>query len=160
MRGTTLLELIFVIAIMCLVLAMAAPSMRGFFGARKTSNAASQMLVLMKKAQSQAIAEGRIYRFNLDVEEGTYWLTADERGEFDRISDEFGRTFTLPDGAVAAWLDEGNATERENVEFYPDATTQQAVIRLIGREGKVLDLACPSATDFFRIESPGDDGNT
>lgn len=157
-RGATLLELIFVMVIICSVLAMAAPSLRGFFGSRKTSNAASQMLALMKKARSQAVAEGRVYRFNLDTDEGTYWLTARRGGVFEHLYCEFGRIFTLPDGTVACWLDESRKDAYDCIEFYPDATTEPTAMRLIGRQGEVVDLECPSATEFFRMRSPYEDG--
>lgn len=156
-RGATLLELIFVMVIICSVLAMAAPSLRGFFGSRKTSQAASQMLALMKKAHSQAIADGRVYRFNLDIDAGTYWLTAEEGGVFEHLYSEFGRIFTLPDGTVACWVDDSREDDRDCIEFYPDATTEPTTVRLIDRRGKVVDLECPSATEFFRIRTPYED---
>ena len=158
-RGATLLELIFVMVIICSVLAMAAPSLRGFFGSRKTSNAAWQMLALMKKAHSQAIAEGRVYRFNLDIHEGTYWLTAEEGGVFEHLYSEFGRVFTLPEGTVACWVDDSRDDACEYIDFYPNATTEPTTVRLIDRRGKVVDLECPSATEFFRIRSPDEDGD-
>ena len=74
--GFTLLELILVMVILSTVLAMAAPSLRGFFGSRKTNDTASQILSLTQFARSQAISEGIIYRLNFDTRERTYWLTA------------------------------------------------------------------------------------
>jgi len=157
-RAATLLELIFVMVIICSVLAMAAPSLRGFFGSRKTSNAAWQMLALMKKAHSQAIAEGRIYRFNLDIEAGTYWLTAEEGGVFEHLYSEFGRIFSLPEGTVACWVDDSREDAGDYIDFFPDATTEPTTVRLIDRQGKIVDLECPSATEFFRVRSRYEEG--
>ena len=65
--GLTLLELVLVMVIICTILAMAAPSLRGFFTSRETSDAAAQIVALTHLARSQAITEGRVYRLNLDV---------------------------------------------------------------------------------------------
>ena len=157
-RGATLLELIFVMAIICTVLAMAAPSLRGFFASRRTSDAASQMLALMKLARSRAIAEGRVYRFNLDTEAGTYWLTAREGGVFVDLQTETGREFALPQDTVAQWNGEMERDEFDYIQFYPDGSADLASIRLIGRQGEVLDLCCPSASEFFEIKNPYQNG--
>ena len=144
-------------AIICSVLAMAAPSLRGFFASRRTSDAASQMLALMKLARSRAIAEGRIYRFNLDTDAGTYWLTASEGGAFVALGTEFGREFALPRETVARWG--GGRDERPHgyVQFYPDGSADPAEVQLIGRQGDVVELTCPSATEFFAISGSGED---
>ena len=57
-RGFTLLELILVMVILSTVLAMAAPSLSGFFGSRQTHDTAAQILALTQLARSQAISEG------------------------------------------------------------------------------------------------------
>jgi Tfp pilus assembly protein FimT len=56
----TLLELILVMVILSTVLAMAAPSLRGFFASRRTQDTAAQILALTQLARSQAICEGII----------------------------------------------------------------------------------------------------
>ena len=89
--------------IICTVLAMAAPSLGGFFGSRQTADAAAQIVALTQLARSQAVAEGRIYRLNLDVEGGTYWLTVQQGGTFERLGSEFGRIFSLPQGTLVSW---------------------------------------------------------
>lgn len=157
-RGTTLLELIVVMAIICTLLAMAAPSLRGFFASRRTHNAAAQMLAVMKTCRSRAISEGRLYRFNLDAHEGVFWMTVREEGVFHELQSEFGRRFHLPEGTKANWEDAA-AGSPEHVQFYPDGAADRRRIRLTGREGEVVELRCPSATEFYEIRSPHPEGN-
>jgi type II secretion system protein H len=149
--GFTLLELVLVMLIMCTVLAMAAPSLRGFFSSRRTSDAASQIVALTQLARSLAVSEGRIYRLNLDTEEGTYWLTVQQGGAFVRIASEFGRVFSLPDGTSANWREPNVSSAGGCVQFYPDGTTEAATIRLSGARDEIVDIACESATEFFEI---------
>ena len=89
--------------IICTVLAMAAPSLRGFFASRRTADAAAQIVALTRLARSRAVAEGRIYRLNLDVAGETYWLTVQQGGVFNNLRSEFGRFFSLPEGTLVSW---------------------------------------------------------
>ena len=153
-NGTTLLELIAVMAIICTVLAMAAPSLRGFFASRRTHNTAALMLTAMKTCRSRAISEGRIYRFHLDPDKETFWITAQNQG----VPEEFGRAHTLPDGIGASWQDLPGGLP-EYIQFYPDGRGDVARIRLNGKKGEVIELRCPSATEFYAIRAPEAEGN-
>ena len=94
--GFTLLEVILVMLIICTMLAIAAPSLRGFFASRETKDAAEQILALTKYASSQAVAEGRIYCLNFDIRESAYWLTVQDQGVYRDLGTGMGRRFSLP----------------------------------------------------------------
>ena len=66
----TLLELIAVLVLISAVLAIAAPSLRGFVRGRQTAEAAAQMLSLTHLARSRAASQGCIHRLNVDTETG------------------------------------------------------------------------------------------
>jgi Tfp pilus assembly protein FimT len=148
-----MLELLLVMLIVCTVLATAAPALRGFFASRRTDDAGAQVLALVQFARSQAAAEGRVYRLNLDLREGTYWLTAQGTTSFDRLSTEFGRTFTFPQGTVAELESAGTGSDRSYLSFYPNGLTEAAVIRLTGAQGRVVEVACQSPTEAFAIST-------
>lgn len=149
--GFTLLELILVMVILSTILAMAAPSLRGFFGSRKTHDTAAQILALTHFARSQAISEGIIYRLNFDTRERAYWLTAQKSGTFEMLSNEFGQIFTLPSDIVL----ELKGAEKEDDEifliFTPQGTVTAGTIRLIDRQGLTLEVTCPTITESFYI---------
>ena len=157
-RGFTLLELVLVMVIVCTVLAMAAPSLGGFFASRRTADAAAQIVALTGLARSQAIAQGRTYRLNLDTDAGAYWLTVQQGGAFGALGSEFGRRFSLPEGTVANWDEVTQAALSRHVEFYPDGTSQAATIRLTGRQGEVVEITCPSPTEPFEVGLPDEEG--
>ena len=140
--------------IICVVLAMAAPSLGGFFGSRRTADAAAQVLALARYARSQAATEGRTYRLNLKLDDGEYWLTRQETGPFARLKTEFGRTFTLPDGTVATWRKQPGDPPRDSIEFLPDGRTEPAALRLTGRRGETFDIVCQAPAERFRVLTP------
>lgn len=150
-QAFTLLELILVMVILSTVLAMAAPSLRGFFASRQMQDAAAQILTLTQLARSQAVCEGTGYRLNMDVEHGQYWLTSWRSGAFEKLKTEFGQVFTLPRDTVMQ-LDGVEQDGGETfVSFSPQGTNTAARIRLVDRRGQIVDVMCPAATESFCI---------
>jgi len=150
-RGFTLLELILVMVILSTVLAMAAPSLRGFFTSRKTHDTAAQILALTQFARSQAISEGVVYRLNFDTQDRTYWLTARQAGIFEELETEFGRTFELPKDIVMELEDLDQEDTDIYLKFTPQGTVTAGTVRLIDRAGLALEIASPSITESFSI---------
>ena len=150
-EGFTLLELILVMVILSTVLAMAAPSLRGFFGSRKTHDEAARLLALTQFARSQAISEGIIYRLNFDTNDRTYWLTSQQAGVFEELETEFGYVFTFPND-ITVELEDVDKDEGEMfLAFTPQGTVTAGTIRLIDRRGLVLEIMCPTVTESFSI---------
>jgi prepilin-type N-terminal cleavage/methylation domain-containing protein len=149
--GFTLLELILVMLILSTVLAMAAPSLRGFFGSRQSQDAAAQILALTQFARSQAISEGVIYRLNFDTKDRVYWLTAWKSGLFKELETEFGQVFTLPRDMIMELEDADKEDGEPFIEFTPQGTVTAATIRLIDRGGRGLEVTCPTVTESFSI---------
>ena len=154
-RGFTLLELILVMVILSTVLAMSAPSLRGFFGSRQTHDTAAQILALTQLARSQAISEGIVYRLNFDTRERTYWLTAQQSGTFEELKTEFGRIFTLPKDMVMELEDVQEEDTEKFLAFTPQGTVTAGTIRLIDRRGRALEVTCPTVTESYFIVERG-----
>ncbi len=150
----TLLELILVMVILSTVLAMAAPSLRGFFTSRRSEDAAAQILALTQLARSQAISEGIIYRLNFETQERTYWLTALQAGAFEPLKTGFGQVFELPKD-VEVELEGLRQDDRDVfLEFTPYGTVTAGTIRLIDRRGRAIEITCPTVTESFSIVEP------
>ncbi|MBE0535375.1 MAG: prepilin-type N-terminal cleavage/methylation domain-containing protein [Phycisphaerae bacterium] len=150
-QAFTLLELILVMVILSTVLAMAAPSLRGFFASRQTHDAAGQILSLIQLAGSQAVSQGATYRLNFETVEGTYWLTARQGGAFEELGTEFGRRFSLPRDTTVELTGAGQDAGLDYVSFTPQGTCTPATITLMDRRGEKVRLICPSATETFSI---------
>ena len=156
-RGFTLLELILVMVILSTVLAMAGPSLKGFFTSRKTHDTASQILALTQYARSQAITQGIVYRLNFDTLENSYWLTSQREGVFEELGIEFGRIFTLPKDVVMEVEDLDKEDNEMFVKFTPQGTVTAGTIRLIDKSGRALEITSPTVTEsFYIVESQQD----
>jgi len=151
--GFTLLELIAVLVLISTVLAIAAPSLRGFVHGRQTADTAARMLALTRLARSRAICRGAIHRLNIDQESGEYWLTVQVGGAFVEMETDDGRRYELPLG-VSVTADEAEVESEDSVwhvQFYPDGRCDPATLELSGSEGDVLYVTCPSPSERFRV---------
>ena len=152
--GFTLLELIAVLVLISTVLAIAAPSLRGFVHGRQTANVAARMLSLTHLARSRAVCRGAVHRLNIDTEAGTYWLTVQEAGAFVEIEGGYGRRHSLPMG-LSVELDSLTAEEPEPyIQFYPDGRCDPATVELTDSEGDVLHVTCTTPSERFRVVTP------
>ena len=150
LRGFTLLELILVMVIVCTAFAVAAPSLRGFSLGARTKDAATQILALTQWARSQAVVNARVYRFNINPQIGTYWLTAQDGQGFLSLGTEFGRLFRLPEECRIE-LTTTFALGQDFVDFYPNGRATPALIRLTDRRGNEFQITSPSPAERFRI---------
>ena len=139
--------------VICTVLAMAAPSLKGFFASRRGADAAATLVALTGYARSQAISEGRTYRMNVDSKAGTYFLTAQNGGTYGAPHTEFGQVFQFPAGDQVELVVDGvdPAQGQDYVSFFPDGRTQPATITLSGLQGERVVVKCLSATEPFRV---------
>lgn len=156
-RGAfTLLELILVLVLISAVLAMAAPSLRGFAHGREVADAAAKVLALTQLARSRAAAWGCIHRLNVDDDAGECWLTMQKVGAFVEIEGNQGRRVALPAGlSVTVQAPDGEDPPRF-LRFYPDGRCDPATIVLAGGQREVFCVTCPSATERYRIAAAGE----
>jgi type II secretion system protein H len=155
--GFTLLELVLAMVIMCTLLAVAAPSLRGFFTSRRTDDTAARIASLTRLARSRAITEGRVYRLRFDDRLRTFYLTAQRDAGFERPVSSLGRPSAVPADVQLDLLVDGADPGRDYVEFYPDGRTEPASVRLTDIKGFVLEVACPAPTELFTVTRPETD---
>ena len=147
--GFTLIELILVLAILAIVAAAVIPSLRVFGAGRSNNDMATLVIGLANYARTQAIAEGRTYRLNLDAR--TLWLTADLDGTFQPPDSDFGKRFEAANG-VQLWSDVApHDPDGQFIEFHASGRTDPARIKLTDKMGGTIEVACVSATELFSI---------
>jgi len=154
--GFTLLELIVVLVLLSTVLAIAAPSLRGFARGRQTSDTAARILALTRLARSRSASWGCPMRLNLDPDQREYWLTMQTGGVWVELEGDLGRRHELPVGVTMQldlpWLDD--RPDESYVQFHPDGRCDEATIQLTGGQGEVYQVTCPSPSERFRIIQP------
>ena len=155
-RAFTLLELIIVLALVGLLLALAAPSLRGFVASRETAQAAGQVLAMTQFAGSRAVAQGTVYRLNIDPAAHCYWLCAQQGSEFVDLDCQLGQRFSFPDGMTVRLVLPSTSPRQSYIQFFPNGRTEAASIELIGRRGDVFRIVCDSATEAYRVVTPSE----
>lgn len=136
--------------IFCTVMAIAAPSLRGFWGGSETNNTATQVLALTQWARSAAITEGCLYRLNIDATTGEYWLTVQQDSDFVPLGLEIGRVFTLAE-ETRIELSRLDGSNENWITFHPSGRLEPATIRIVDRRNQEIQISCPSPTERFQI---------
>jgi len=153
-RAFTLIELLLVMAILTIICAMVAPSLRGFATGRRTNNTAYEIVTLANLAHSQAIAESRRYRLNFDSSGTTgasIWLTAeDTSGNFVALTNDFGDKY-VSDPGVIIQTDLQKQQDGTYVEFKPTGRSDTVHITLNDAIGNNMLVICDSPTDLFHL---------
>ena len=144
-----------VMLVMCIAAAIAVPSMRGFGENQRIRGCTAQLVALAQWARAQAITHGVPHRLNLDPATNTYWLTIERAGVFEPVGQDFGRTFTAPDGVtVQCYGAAGTGSQYPYVEFLATGRTNgSASIVLTDAHGNVTEIAALSAAEPFRVLS-------
>jgi type II secretion system protein H len=149
-NGFTLLELILVMMIVCITLAMVAPSLRGWSKGSRLRDEADAFVAVTRLARTQAVTSSKPYRLVIDSSAGTYQLMVQEGEEFVALNSGFGRVFELPTG----YRIELRATQEsmENfIPFYPTGRTQPAQVRITSDLGETVDIECASPAESYEI---------
>lgn len=149
-RGFTLLELVLVMVILTTVVAMVMPNLRGFWAGQRVQNAATEVLTLTRYAHAQAVADGLIYRLNIDATSGkACTLTMQSGTIFVELGTSLSRGVVMPDETrIELTRADG---DRSHIDFFPDGRTEPAVLRINDPMGEGIVIACLAPAEMFRI---------
>ncbi len=147
----TLLELILVMVLLCTVLAIAAPSLRGFFSNREINETASKINSMMRYASTMAISDSNYYRFNYNSDKHEFWLTYLYEGRYEILETDYSKKISIPldiDVDIEDWQrDEGSYY----VEFSPMGKNSPGRMRLTNPQERVIDILCLSSTERYQV---------
>ena len=136
--------------VICIAVAMAAPSLRGWNRGSQHRDAADQILTLTRYARTQAIADAKTYRLNVDTQKGTCWLTMQDGQNFVNHDTNLGIVFTIPDGARLQLID-AQGTPLQSVDFYPSGRAQIGQIRLTSSNNDVTTIECATPAEGYAV---------
>lgn len=146
-RAFTLLELLVVIAVISVTLGLLIPSFHKTFSDIQLNACVQDMVSFIRYARERAIVENTVFRLNLDMGEGSYWLTKKEpdKDSFSRPSEKLGRKHTVS-GALRIEASENT------VDFYPDGEIGASQIWLRNQNGKALAISLkPNAVNNIAV---------
>src|SRR5205823_2612303 len=110
--GFTLIELILVMVIMATVMALAAPTLRGWSKGSKLRNSADTFIAATRWARSRAAADGAVYVVTIDAQSNTYKVQVQNGQNYADVEGQFASPVSLPDGSKI------ESTESV-INFYP-----------------------------------------
>jgi prepilin-type N-terminal cleavage/methylation domain-containing protein len=157
--GFTLMELIVVMTIISLMTAAVVPIYQGTLTWTRNDRALSQVVSLMKYAQERAVTDSVSYRFYLDDEAGTFWLSrqgTDKDGDavFVRIVDSLTGLHRLPEGLSfkrpSARHDK--SASAYYVTFHPSGACDYATIKLAKADRSTITIKTKGKLGQFEVE--------
>lgn len=150
-RGFTLLELIFVAAILIIVVTLAIPRFGKTFNFLQLQNFASDTVSFARYAQAKAITDGKIYRLAFNLEKKTLSIESrvesEEKDGGEAESWYMEKIKPIP-GYVSVELQDGKA----DIQFYPDGTADKATIEASTPSGKYYKIFVEPATGYVKLE--------
>jgi prepilin-type N-terminal cleavage/methylation domain-containing protein len=150
-RAFTLFELVLVMVILCIAMAVAAPSLRGWSHGARLRDSADQFLAAARFAHTKAIADCKIYRLYVDPRAGTYWVTVQDGEQFVNVGSDFGRVFEVAEGVRMQVTSPEANSNVEFIEFYPSGRSMPAVARF-SDDMAAINVTCRSPAEGFRID--------
>jgi len=148
--GFTLLELILVMGVICVTLALAAPSLSNWSRGSQQRDAIDQILALTRYARTEAVTNATTYRLNIDKATGRYWLTMQDGQDFVSLGNTMGQVFTVPDGSRIDLAQE-QSVARDIIDFYPSGRTQASRIVLTNNIGEITNIECVMPAEGFEV---------
>jgi prepilin-type N-terminal cleavage/methylation domain-containing protein len=161
-RGFTLTELLVVLVVIGTLLGFVLPKT----GVTATRGSTSRQLIgAMRDAFMAASVTQRIHRLNLDLNQGTYWITqVTSDGERPPTDPSLMRTVTLPSRIRLQDVSTGTQGKTSNgrafIQFFPIGRTEPAVIHLADPDMNVTTLLVNPLTGHVQVvdsyvEAPG-----
>lgn len=152
--GFTLIELVLVMMIVCITLAMAAPSLRGWSKGSRLRDEADTFVALTRLARSQAVTTGKPHRLYIETSTNSYQLMIQEGEEFVALDSGFGRVFELPSDYRIELRTTQESTE-SFIPFFPTGRTQPARVLISSEMGESAEIECASPAESFEVVTGG-----
>lgn len=118
--GSTLIELILVLAVMMALTAFLVPNFSSVYKSASLKSSVDELADVMRYAQSRAVTHNKMVELQFDQINGTYWLKEAEQGAdaatLKPLSGRMGRMYALSRGEIKA------QEEQLSIRFLPDGT--------------------------------------
>lgn len=150
-KAFTLLELILIMIVLCTVLAMAAPSLRGFFTSHQLNDMTEQILAMTRYAKVQSVFESRYYRINFDTNQRLYWIASRRESQYERLDNNFGNMYSIPTEIDVSFENVSYENGIYYFEFNPEGYSKEAAVRLKDNQDNIQEVVCYSPAENYEI---------
>lgn len=152
--GVTLIELVFVAALLGVVLVAAAPNLRGIGRRLEAERAAFALAQTLRAARVLAVSQGRPIAWTWDPQARRAALAyREEDGSSTPVAGRLGRSRPVADEIPLAILREAEPVTE--VVFAPDGTSQPTLLVVGGGTSPRYQVAVDETTGSVAVRSPG-----
>lgn len=153
-RAFTLVELVIVMALLCVILAVAAPSLSRSMHGRNLKQEATRLLALTEYARDEAASQGVPMVVWIDPNAGRFGVKI--KPGFEEEAEARDKEFTLTDGLHFDALKDlpSDGTETDAAEFAPDGTldpSSETSISLIDQSNGSITVSQTSDACGYEI---------
>lgn len=155
-HGFTLLELVLVMVVLCAMMAIIMPSMRGFLTGSTSRDAVTQLLSMTHYARSKAASDSATYRLIVDPGSASYQLVVQEGEDFIELGADLGQVTKLPLNTrieVLNYPSSSSPAGLSSIDFRADGSSDPVILRVINPSGGTTYIGCPSPAEGFRVMS-------
>ena len=158
--GFTLLEILIVLVIVTLIIGFAIPNFRGAFEQTKLESASRNLVTMLGTAQHLSVIHRLMFQVKFDSNKQEYQIIPDS--SLLKDNDElpnYARRRKLPDGVKFGTIsistpgtpETGSGTEY--LAFYPNGSSDGAMISLHDDSGAIITLQVMKATGLVKIST-------
>ncbi len=144
--GFTLLELIFVAAILIIVVTLAIPRFGKTFNFLQLQNFASDTVSFARYAQTKAITDAKEHRLVFDTDKRV--MRIESRLETEEEDEWYAEKVKPIPKFVSVEL-EG---VKNDIKFYPDGHADEAIVWVIVNSDKKYKISVEPATGYVKLE--------
>lgn len=147
--GFTLIELVLVLALLAVLMAMVAPSVRGFGRGQRVENAADAVLAATVWSRTEAITTTTPHRLQFEPDGTSFTVTTQVGGLYEPARGRLGILQRLPETVTVICLGP-DGTSMDAFDFYPTGRVTPGTVTVENEQGDVITLQAVGAADPWR----------
>ncbi len=146
--GLTFIELLIVIIIIGILSALGIPRFKSTLTHFEFEKFTKDIYFLSRYLQDSSVNQGKIYYLEININNRELQAFTRENDEFRNIGGRLGKIYKAPQGVLMS----ADPLETKGINFYPDASTDQATIIFDNQGEDKISLIFKGASGGIQIK--------